>query len=291
MVLLLPVPADVVAPVQPLTTSRRFAVVTTCHAAGYDVYGRTMLETFDRHWPPDVQVHFYPEAFDTGPLPSRVRVKDLLEAAPELVAFKARHHDDRRAHGKQRRPKLSLRLWPFRVKLRPRWGLGFRWDAVRFSHKSFALLHAAAHTDADVLIWVDSDTRFFADVTEAALESFAPTDCFVGCLRRKGMWTETGFVAYNLRDPMTARFFDAYRKLYVDDELFAQREYHDAYLFDRIRERVEAQGARSHDIAQGAGDHAKHVLVNSILGSFMDHMKGDRKVEGSSRDTDRLPTG
>ena len=245
-----------------------------------------MLQTFDRHWPPDVTVHFYPEAFDPHPLPARVQVRDLLDASPDLVTFKQRHRDDRRAHGLKRRMRLSLRLWPFRWKLRPDWGLGFRWDAVRFSHKSFAILHAAAHTDADVLLWIDSDTRFFADVPHAELEGFVPADCFVGCLKRKRMWTETGVVAYNLRDPLIASFFDAFRRLYTHDELFAEREYHDAYLFDRIRKRIEARGGRSHDIAQGTGDAAKHVLVNSPLGRFMDHMKGDRKISGSSRESD-----
>lgn len=249
-----------------------------------------MLESFDRHWPARVPLYFYPEAFDPRPLPSRVQVCELLESCPDLVAFKARHRGRRRAHGLLRRPRLTLRVWPFRLKLRARWGLGFRWDAVRFSHKSFALLHAAAHTDADVLIWIDADTRFFADVSDADLESFVPADAFVGCLRRKRMWTETGFVAYNLRDPLTARFFEDYRRLYVDDALFDEREYHDAYLFDRVRERIEALGARSHDLALGAGDLARHVLVNSPLARFMDHMKGDRKSAGASRDDDRLPT-
>jgi len=65
--------------------------------------------------------------------------------------------------------------------------------------------------------------------------------------------------------------------MYERDLLFHEREYHDSYLFDVIRRRAQARGVRVHDIAEGAGWRAKHVLINSRLGAFMDHLKGDRK--------------
>lgn len=261
---------------------RRFAAVSTCHAAGYASYGRTMIETFLAHWPSDVPLVFYHEGFDLAPMPGRVVPRDLIQASPELMAFKARHADDPRAHGRVL-PWRRLRLGPVSVPLPIRTTRNrYRWDAVRFAHKSCAIFHAARRSDADVLIWLDADTRFFGDVTHEELEQLAPADSSVACLRRPGH-TECGFVAYNLRHPETRRLLAEFEAMYTRDLLFKEREYHDSYLFDVVRERAEVRGARTHDIAQGAGKHASHVLVNSRLGVFMDHMKGGRKSEGASR--------
>ncbi|MFC4728792.1 hypothetical protein [Coralloluteibacterium thermophilus] len=267
---------------------RRFAAVTTCHAAGYEKYGRTMLETFDRHWPAQVPLHLYTEGFDCDVASPRIHARPLLEASPELRAFKARHRDDPSAHGHVR-PPVTWRVFGRRIALplRRRLRHDYRFDAVRFAHKSFAVLHAAAHLrEVDVLLWLDADTRFFADLPQDALEGFVPEDCFVGCLRRTTMHTECGFVAYNLRHPATADFLADFRALYVEDRFRNEREWHDSWLFDAARARAEARGARSYDIGEGIGASAGHVLVNSRLGSFMDHMKGDRKEAGRSAAAD-----
>ena len=266
---------------------RRFAVVTTCHAAGYESYGRTMVETFLEHWPHDVPLMLYHEGFTPPSAPGRIESQDLNTASPELVAFKARHHDNPRAVG-QWRPHRRLRVGPLSIPLP--WRVkkaAYRWDAVRFSHKSYAIFDAARRTDADALIWIDADTRFFADVDVAELAAMMPPDSAVSCLRRPNH-TECGFVVYNLRHPETRRLLAEFEAMYSQDLLFAEYEYHDSYLFDVVRERAEARGAHTHDIAEGAGWQASHVLINSRLGRFMDHMKGNRKADGKSRADDLL---
>lgn len=164
---------------------------------------------------------------------------------------------------------------------------GYRWDAVRFSHKSYAIFDAARRTDADALIWIDADTRFFADVDMAELAALAPPDSAVSCLRRPGH-SECGFVVYNLRHPETRRLLAEFEAMYSQDLFLAEREFHDSYLFDVVRQRAEKRGAQVHDIGEGVGWRARHVLINSRLGRFMDHMKGDRKSEGKSRADDLL---
>jgi len=266
---------------------RRFAVVTTCHAAGYESYGRVMVDTFLEHWPHEVPLMLYHEGFVPPSAPGRIEAYDLNAASPELVAFKARHRDNPRAIG-QWRPRRRLRLGPLSIPLP--WRVkkaAYRWDAVRFSHKSYAIFDAARRTDADALIWIDADTRFFADVDVAELAAMMPPDSTVSCLRRPNH-TECGFVVYNLRHPETRRLLAEFEAMYNQDLLFAEYEYHDSYLFDVVRERAEARGAQTHDIAQGAGWQASHVLINSRLGRFMDHMKGNRKVDGKSRADDLL---
>ncbi len=269
---------------------RRFTVVTTCHAAGFEVHGRRMVETFDQHWPANVRLLLYCEGFDPVVPSERVEVRDLLATCPDLVAFKARHANDPKAHGLLRRIRPRFRLDPYRGGVRLRgmnWGLGYRWDAVRFAHKTFAIFHAARHADADVLLWVDADTFFFADVAQADLDRMLPPERFVGCLRRP-IHSECGLVAYGLTQVHTHPMLADFERMYTGDLLFAEDEFHDSFIFDVVRERAERQGAVPHDIAEGVGQHAEHVLINSWLGRFMDHLKGDRKDAGRSRGDDLL---
>ncbi len=258
-------------------------MVTTCNAKGYAEYGRRMVETFLAHWPEEVPLLLFHEGFRPPPDSARIVAIDLLEASPALAAFKARHARNPKANGRARpwlrmgRLALSLPIVDSRNR--------FRWDAVRFAHKCYAIFEAARRTQADVLIWIDADSVFFADVSMADLDPLSPPDCAVSCLRRPS-FSECGFVVYNLRLEQTREFLAEFEAMYDRDLLFLEREYHDSYLFDVIRRRAESRGVRVHDIADGAGRRAKHVLINSRLGAFMDHLKGDRKAGGASLASD-----
>jgi hypothetical protein len=270
--------------------TRSFSALTTCNASGYQRYGRRMIASFDAHWPSDVPLYVYAEGFtpDVGP---RIVARDLLACSPGLVAFKQRHANNPAAHGRESRKRWRVRVKWRKLKLRVRrvdWGFGHDWDAVRFSHKSFSLFHAAKHSTSDVLFWIDADTFVFADVPRAFLESLMPADCLVSYLARPSVVTETGFVAYNLRHPAIRSFFADYEALYTRDSLFALRGTNDCFAFDAIRRRYERRGCRTHDIARGAGRDGGHVFVNSDLARFMDHLKGARKEAGASHLHDLL---
>lgn len=267
---------------------RTFAAVTTCNAAGYEQYGRDMIASFDRHWPGEVALHVYVEGFVPQPSSPRIVYHDLLGECPDLVAFKSRHAENPRAHGRVGRKRWKVALDWRKPKLRVRridWGLGYRWDAVRFSHKTFALFQAARTVGTDVLFWLDADVRVFADVPAAFLEATMPDDCLLAHLARP-KFSECGFVGYNLRHPSVSAFIAAYEALYTEDRIFALAEFHDSFVFDVVRRRFERRGCKSHDIAHGLGARSGHVFVNSPLGRYMDHMKGERKATGASRRSD-----
>lgn len=291
-----------------------FAAVTTFHREGYELYGREMLETFDRHWPRDVSLYAYGEDCVFDSRSPRIVRRDLSRECPDLVAFKGRHANSPAANGRAARHmvRFSVKLQPFALK---RYdlaaGLGYQWDAVRFSHKCFALFDAARRTDADVLLWLDADIRFFADLPRAFLEDLIPAGTLASFLARSRArrefafeWiasrrklrfvnrtrkhSECGFVAYALREPGTREFLHAFEALYTRDELFREWETHDSYLFDVVRRRFERRGHPFHDLAEGIGRATSHPLVNCKLGRFMDHKKGDRKEAGKSFSADLL---
>src|SRR5690625_3826642 len=106
---------------------REFAVVSTCHADGYESYGREMLATFDRHWPRSVKLHFYAEGFTPDTDSNRIQLYDLEESCPDLVAFKKRHAGNDLAHGRTCTIKRRLDINRHKRKLKLRrieWGKG-----------------------------------------------------------------------------------------------------------------------------------------------------------------------
>ncbi len=287
---------------------RRIAAFTTFHAEGYARYGRRMLEAFDRHWPPGIKLYAYYEGSRPDPVGDRVEFRELLSCCPGLAAFKERHRDDEAAHGREDRGPmpfdaraalgklLSLAALPRRRAARnggslrrrkKRWGLGYRWDAVRFAHKTYCIFHAAETIDADAIVWIDADTVTFRPIPRPFVESTLPETAMLSFLGRPYRASECGYVGYNLRHPEIRSFLARWRELYDTDSLFDLAEWHDSWVFDLVRRRFEARGVETHDLSSCLGRRTiGHPFINGPLGAYMDHLKGERKEHGRSLASD-----
>ena len=254
-----------------LSSGRTIAAVTTFHAAGYAQYGKRFLESFDAHWPADVALHVYGENITPTGFSDRIFIYNLLAQIPQLAAFKARHKDIEAHNGIYEDGEY-----------------GYRMDAVRFAHKVFALAHCALtiKEDADVLFWIDADTVTFKDIPEEFFDEVLPDGCYTSYLGRVQTYSECGFVGYDLNHPAHDEFMTFWRQLYLDDSLFELPEWHDSFVYDLIRRTFEDQGKfKSHDIAANA-PLSSHPFINSVLGNFMDHLKGDERKEAGSSFTE-----
>lgn len=253
-----------------------YTIVTTFHQPGLERYGQRMIDSFVEHWPGDVRLRVYAEDCTPQVDSDRVEVLDLHECCPSLVEFKERHRDNPIANGTIAKDTGV----PFKDNQ-------FKWDAVRFSNKVFAVIHASVTVDTDWMIWLDADTLTFRDVPEDFLDSVCEKDvlaCYLG--RREKYHSECGWVAYNLRHPELKQFMQDWLALYRDDTIFDLREYHDSFVFDVLRKRYTDQGVLFHNMTpvqpneKGPG----HPFIASPLGGYMDHLKGDtRKDLGKSQ--------
>jgi len=66
----------------------KFAVVTTFNQAGYESYGRRMIETFLANWPAEVDLWVYAEDCVVPFTAPNLHVLDLNQSCPRLVSFK-----------------------------------------------------------------------------------------------------------------------------------------------------------------------------------------------------------
>lgn len=252
----------------------KYTVCTTFNADGYTKYGQRMIQTFLQNWPNDVQLVVYAESCAVNESASNLTVYNLESASPELVAFKTKWRDVPKANG-------NVSNDPIRGKRKDS-GKGFKWDAIRFAHKVYAIFHCAKTVETDWLLWMDADTVCHSPISISDLNRLCPNNndlCFLG---RKGKYTECGLYAMNLRHASMERFLWDFQRMYDQAEtgIFYLVEWHDSFVFDAVRKNHKLNELDwSGHLITGEG----HPLINSEWGAYLDHLKGDRKAQGRSK--------
>jgi hypothetical protein len=270
-----------------METTMKISVVTTFHEAGLKEYGQRMINSFCENWPETVTLHIYPESCNPAISNHNHVTLKRLEEIPELMTFKNRWRDVPKANG-------DVSADPVRSRRKDS-GKGFKWHAVRFAHKVYAIFDCARETDADFLVWMDADTICHSPITMQDLYRMIPADSELCYLGRKGKYSECGLYAMNLRSQNVQNFLKEFQRVYDDAEngIFVLEEWHDSFVFDAVRKKFPQMrqldwAAHLHDIRPSAGNSTGegHPLINSDWGAWLDHLKGGRKKLGRSKRED-----
>jgi hypothetical protein len=255
-----------------VNTLMKYCVVTTFNADGYNSYGRRMIETFLQTWPQEVLLKVYAEGCQVTETAPNLQVLDLEGVSPELVAFKNKWRNVPKANGD---------IGPGSERK------AFKWQAVRFAHKVYAIFHAAKHCTTDWLIWMDADMVCHSPITVQKISSFFPDDrelCYAG---RSNKFSECGLYGMNLQREPVQKFLTKFQWMYDCAELgiFTLEEWHDSFVFDVVRRNSTLKEINwSSGLITGEG----HPLINCEWGAYIDHLKGKRKDQGRSKKADLL---
>ncbi len=255
------------------------AVVTTFNEVGLKQYGQRMLNTFVDNWPQEVKCYAYPEKCNPQISDhSRIILTDL-DSVQELVNFKNKWKGVPKANG-------DVSSDPIRSKRKDS-GKGFKWDAVRFAHKVYAIFDCAKNCDTEWLLWMDADTVCHSPITLHKLNSFLPADTDLCYLGREGKYTECGLYALNLKSPTIQKFLAEFQRMYDDAEygIFKLAEWHDSFVFDAVKNNFRGK-LREHNWSAGIIKGEGHPLINCEWGAYLDHLKGGRKQLGRSKPQD-----
>lgn len=262
----------------------KIAVVTTFHGDGLEKYAQRMVDTFCVNWPAEVVLHLYPENCNPAIRDHNHVTLKRLEQVEELMAFKKTWQNVPKANG-------DVSADPVRS-LRKDAGKGFKWHAVRFAHKVYAIFDCARTSDADILIWMDADTICHSAITMQDLYRMIPTDAELCYLGRKGKYSECGLYSMNLRSANVQAFLKEFQRFYDQAEqgIFQLAEWHDSFVFDAVRAKFPQMkqldwAADLQDIRPrlGSSQGEGHPLINSEWGAWLDHLKGGRKKLGRSK--------
>ena len=274
-----------------LQMNKHITVVTTFHNKHYNVYGKNFLDSFAKHVDKRIKLIVYAEECKPeNPDPSRIEILDAVKSLPKLVAFKQRWKDDPKANG----------IPPDDIKARrPRdWHKEFKWDAVRFANKVYAVFDAVERSK-DWCVWMDADSFIHSNWTYEDFAELLPDTSWITYVGRgKGSqtWPECGFYGMNLKDGVCQDFLKEFERMYedADNGIFKLEEWHDSFVFGKILNDLKFRHPNVLDYSAeiylktaktGGGGHP---LINSKLGRWMDHMKGDRKFEGASKRKDLM---
>jgi len=252
-------------------------VVSGASPEGWEQYGRRFVETFREHWPSEIELRFCGDGPRYPGFPSDMRYHDRLAESAALRNFQERHARNEIAHGRRLAP--GQIGWSER-KLAECYN--FRYDAVRFCNKVFSIELVARTAPPGWLVWLDADIVTFARVPAVLFEALLPPGFALACLDRGNYHSECGFVGYNLQHPATLGFIRRFAAVYASDEVFALEEWHDSWVFDYLRRRERVP---SYSIPHCS---PKQPFINSVLGAYMDHLKGSSKTRGKSLVTQML---
>jgi hypothetical protein len=260
----------------------KYAVLTTFHAAGYQKYASRMIDTFLQNWPSEVDLYVYTEDCIITQSAPNLHVRDLHAVSPEIVAFKQRWGNDPRARG-------LVATGPADRKGKAP-GIGFRWDAIRFSHKAYSVAHCAANCSADVLFWMDADMVCHTPITLDFITSQMPSGTGLAYLGREKKFTECGLYGMNLQDPVTRAWLKEFQLAYDSGRLMTMAEWNDCWVFDETRKEVQAANPAWRQLNWSAGliKGEGHPLINTAWGAYLDHLKGKRKDTGKSAAKDLI---
>jgi len=243
---------------------RTLSVFTSWHPTGYKKYGKQFIEGYNNCWPKEVPLTIYAEDHTPETNNPDITVLDQVSTLPDLKAWQHRHKDNPHANGWNKdKSKKS-----------------FLWDASRFANKTFALWHFANTCNTDIFIWCDGDVRTHTPMTMEFLHSIAPSENQLATYLGRKTWPECGWMMFNRNHPKFQEFMEQWRWIYESDDIFNHVESHDSFIFGELVEDFKAVGVEFNDL--GSNSAGGHIFINSVLGAYMDHLKGFRKEVGKS---------
>ena len=262
--------------------------VTTFHKEGLDLYGQRFLDSFANNVDKQVKLVVYAE--DCEPInPDSTQITIVPQTQlTKLMAFKNKWKDVPKANGK----------CPFPEK-RPRdHHKEFKWDAIRFANKVYAVFDACQRSQ-DWCVWMDADTFVHSDWSYDDFKKQLPDNVwltYVGRGKGSQTWPECGFYGLNVQNEVCKKFMQEFERVYedADNGIFLLEEWHDSFVFGNILNKMKIEYPNVLDytedmILKGAiTGGGGHPLINCELGRWMDHLKGARKDTGKSLTKDLI---
>lgn len=253
-------------------------VLTSFNLNGYTLYGKNFINSFMLNWPASVGLLVASEDEEV--------INCLKEEYPRLqtVSITSKKY----LRFRRRYEKFNGRMRPMRNRiLLKKTEYNYKYDAMKFSNKPFALLASKSQWDNfRFLLWIDGDTVFHSKIEHDSLIDICESSGDVGYLGRSRKHSECGIMCFRLTNRSVRLMIKCLAMTYQVGLFRLASEYHDSYLFDRIRLLFSRMPKKMLFKNWNEIDADSHPLINSVWGAYLDHLKGARKLRGSSESTD-----
>ena len=179
-----------------------YTLMTSFNEKYWQEIAKDNSKLFDKFWPADCDILLYHQlpVIEHTSMSHRVKWIDLYKNCPDLVAFANKWKDNTRANGIS--PKKNA----------------FRWNAIKFAHKTFAIWNAAKRIKSGWLVWIDCDAFIFNTIDKKFLDTVFPKNKHICYLGRKGKYSECGFMGFDLNHPQVQKFMIDWENLYLSGD-------------------------------------------------------------------------
>ena len=243
----------------------KYSAVTTFHLPKH-LYGVEMINSFYANWPNEISLTAFIEnssEIDDNAVKPKIIIKDFNKSIPEYQNFVIKYKD------------------------KEKYTDDFRFNVFRFAHKVYAIASAIKNIKTKYLIWLDADIKTYKKIPLEFFDTLINEKSYMSYLGRENIsikhlnYSECGFLIFDTEHHIHERFWIEMMKMYDGGGLFQEKEWHDSYIFDVVRKKLEIEkkienfNISSIDYFNLKTDD--HVFVSSVLGKYMDHKKGNRK--------------
>jgi len=253
----------------------KHVVVMTLPAEKFDVYGYC-IKGFIENWPKEVQGYAIVENPELLPndlvIPDNLTVLNFDEVCGERIKAFEERNKDKGIFDLGTTGNIAV-------------------QAAKFARKAIAQLYVLENIDADVIWYTDADLYTHKPVSMELLNQLSSGNQYIGCTPRwwkpKG-YTETGLMMWQKHmTEQHQKWCELYAECYDKDKIFEFDAWHDCIAFDYATKTLLKD--KIIDLADfGYGVRSSHPLVSGPLGHYFDHMKGQRKFVGHSKERVRV---
>jgi len=177
---------------------KKIKFITTFSKSGYEVYGKTWIESFlDKtknysHITAEIYVDEIPIISDFD----KIKFLDYKTTIPERTSWQ----------------ELFIHQ-----SIHDQWNKDL---AIKFSFKSFVMIHALKNTEDGYVVWLDADCVFLIDNFDN-WPKLLLNDTFVACQREDGCeHVESGIIIFDIEHIDKQKYVDKFESLYLTPSEF-----------------------------------------------------------------------
>jgi hypothetical protein len=244
----------------------KFSVVTTFNGEAYSIYAKKMLSSFDKFWPKEIVLYAYYEDMQSPykDFSSKISFHNFNILVEDWYKFKKNFY-----FHELNKPDKEANSF-------------YKYSAAKFAHKVYSIKKQLLNNNSDFLIWLDSDVVTLEEIPLSFFDSLIKEDCYFSYLGRDhiNFHSEAGFMIFNKKHKFHETFWKLMSKMYDEGNLFKEKEWHDSYIFDVVRLKLEKESLKNLNITNLGLKHSNdllNVFDTSVLGNYMAHFKGKRK--------------
>lgn len=230
-------------------------IITTFSQDGYELYGKSMVESWSKFWSKHYKLVVYVEDFKFDIADPRIEQRDIHQSCPDLVQFK-----------KESQELLKDKKIEKRIQ-----------KTIKWSHKVFAIDHALRNSKDKFLIYLDGDTYTIAKVHKGLAARLLYDDSLFAVHFERllaGKHFETGLIVFDREHKRMSEFLEVYKQGYTSMDIYSMDKTWDGFWLVHISEKYEFP-------VKNLATKTTKVFNNPIVREILRHDVGPKKYEKS----------